>query len=132
MALMSSSIGYVCLFLCALCASCMNTRLNDASVSKTSVGPDRRDEMNEKRREQVTHIKTVLSKAFSSSWTVDETRPIGDDALRSVFFFDEMHGWIGGKGTLYRTTDGGKTWLRVDIHVSKAASVTKVIFTNLT
>jgi len=109
----------------------MNTRLDGAAASKTPGAPERSDQMNERRREEVIHVKTVLSKAELSSWKVDETRPIDQKALRSVFFIDEMHGWVGGTGTLYRTVDGGKTWLGVDIGVSKAAFVTKFLFTNL-
>jgi photosystem II stability/assembly factor-like uncharacterized protein len=33
--------------------------------------------------------------------------------LRAINFFDDNNGWIvGGYGTILRTTDGGKTWLR--------------------
>jgi photosystem II stability/assembly factor-like uncharacterized protein len=88
--------------------------------------------MKEKQRERVIHVKTVLGKADSSSWRVDETRAAGQQGLRSVFFLDDMHGWVGGRGALYRTTDGGKTWPRVDITVSKTACVKKLHFTNPT
>ena len=34
--------------------------------------------------------------------------------LRAVDFYDAEHGWIvGGYGAILRTTDGGKSWLRV-------------------
>jgi photosystem II stability/assembly factor-like uncharacterized protein len=42
--------------------------------------------------------------------------PLGIQAvawLRAINFFDDNHGWIvGGYGTILRTTDAGKTWLR--------------------
>jgi photosystem II stability/assembly factor-like uncharacterized protein len=40
---------------------------------------------------------------------------LGQDVLtwlRGLSFFDKDHGWmVGGYGLIYRTTDGGKTWL---------------------
>jgi photosystem II stability/assembly factor-like uncharacterized protein len=40
---------------------------------------------------------------------------LGQDVLtwlRGLHFFDKDHGWmVGGYGLIYRTTDGGKTWL---------------------
>ena len=30
--------------------------------------------------------------------------------LSQVRFFDKLHGWIVGYGTILRTDDGGKTW----------------------
>lgn len=129
---MSLSIVYVCVILCAVCASCVSTPSKVTAGSSTPSGPPPRDQMKEKQRERVIHVKTVLGKADSSSWRVDATRAVGQEVLRSVFFLDEMHGWVGGKGALYRTTDGGKTWLRVDISVSKTACVKKLLFTNPT
>jgi photosystem II stability/assembly factor-like uncharacterized protein len=42
--------------------------------------------------------------------------PLGIPAiawLRAIHFFDDNNGWIvGGYGTIVRTTDGGKSWLR--------------------
>ena len=91
-------IGYVCIFLSVLCASCINTRLNGAAVSKTPSRLERSDQMNEKRREEVIHIKTVLSKTDLSSWKVAEARPIGRESLLSVFFFDLEYELILGIG----------------------------------
>lgn len=31
-------------------------------------------------------------------------------ALRSVFFINELEGWIAGWGGIFHTTDGGKSW----------------------
>jgi photosystem II stability/assembly factor-like uncharacterized protein len=40
---------------------------------------------------------------------------IGQDVLtwlRAISFADDKHGWMaGGYGLIFRTTDGGKTWL---------------------
>ena len=41
------------------------------------------------------------------SWAADTTKLFG----ARVFFVDSLHGWIGGQNRLYRTIDGGETWL---------------------
>jgi photosystem II stability/assembly factor-like uncharacterized protein len=87
---------------------------------------------NEELMESVTKVKTTLSKAYSSSWKVDETEMIGHENLRSVYFLDAIHGWVGGKRVLYRTSDAGKTWLSVDIGLAENASVSQVVFLNAT
>jgi photosystem II stability/assembly factor-like uncharacterized protein len=47
-----------------------------------------------------------------AAWT---RAKIGQDVLtwlRSIHFSDPQHGWmVGGFGLIFRTTDGGKTWL---------------------
>ncbi len=88
--------------------------------------------MTERRREQVVHVNAVLGNVDSTSWKINETKTAGREDLRSLFFFDELHGWVGGKGALYRTTDGGQTWLHSDVAVSKVGSVKRLFFTNLT
>src|SRR5438132_10338437 len=125
---MSLSTAYLCVVLCAFCTSCVNTAPRVAAGQNARTMPLQRNQMKEKQREQVTHVQSVLGKADSLSWKVDEMRTVGQEGLRSVFFLDEMHGWIGGKGALYRTTDGGKSWLLVDIGVSKSRFVRKVLF----
>jgi photosystem II stability/assembly factor-like uncharacterized protein len=55
----------------------------------------------------------VIRKAPSDpAWT---RAKIGQDVLtwlRAVHFSDQQHGWmVGGFGLIFRTTDGGKTWL---------------------
>ena len=39
--------------------------------------------------------------------------PPGGGQLNGVFFADAGHGWAVGEGTIFRTDDGGKRWLRV-------------------
>ncbi|MBN1163772.1 MAG: hypothetical protein JXB45_04285 [Candidatus Krumholzibacteriota bacterium] len=48
-----------------------------------------------------------------------EERKITENRLRSVLFIDEENGFIAGdrnrrEGVLYRTKDGGESWLKVD------------------
>jgi photosystem II stability/assembly factor-like uncharacterized protein len=130
--MMNRSIMHFCVFFCALCASCANIYPNRPSALKTITGTETKEQVNEKRREEVTHVKTVLSTVGLSHWKLDEVRTTGREDPRAVYFLDEMNGWVGGKDALYRTTDGGKTWLRVNVDLTKAAVVTKIVFPNLT
>jgi photosystem II stability/assembly factor-like uncharacterized protein len=47
-----------------------------------------------------------------------------------VFFLDSDLGWAGGKGVLYRTNDGGESWLPVEIDLQNDTFVTQILFTN--
>lgn len=45
---------------------------------------------------------------------ITDVRIREDVVLNTVFFLDELHGWIGGEsGLVLRTQDGGKTWERM-------------------
>jgi photosystem II stability/assembly factor-like uncharacterized protein len=56
--------------------------------------------------------EVVYREAGAEAWS---RAKLGQDVLtwlRSINFFDKDHGWmVGGYGLIYRTTDGGKTWL---------------------
>jgi len=114
-----------------LCISCMNTRSGGAAHSSLP-SPEGLNKMDNREREQVTHVEATLKKSASVDWHVDETKTVGRDDLVSVFFLDENHGWAGTRDALYSTTDGGKNWRRIEIGVSKTALVKKVVFTSQT
>jgi photosystem II stability/assembly factor-like uncharacterized protein len=56
--------------------------------------------------------EVVHREAGADTWS---RAKLGQDVLtwlRSLSFSDKEHGWmVGGYGLIYRTTDGGKTWL---------------------
>ncbi len=56
--------------------------------------------------------EVVRREAGEGSW---KRAKLGQDVLtwlRALSFSDPQHGWlVGGFGLIYRTTDGGKTWL---------------------
>jgi len=48
----------------------------------------------------------------------------GEDLMLSVFFADNMTGWIGGYSTILRkTTDGGDTWSELNLYVGAISSI---------
>jgi photosystem II stability/assembly factor-like uncharacterized protein len=112
-----------------LCISCMNTRSGGTALSRLP-SPEVRSQMGNREREQVTHVEATLKKSASVDWHVDETKTVGQEDLASVFFLDENHGWAGTRDTLYSTTDGGKSWRRIEIRISKTALVKKIVFTS--
>ncbi len=47
--------------------------------------------------------------------------------LRSIYFTDELHGWVAGwDGAVFRTVDGGRSW--VDLSLRKEYDFEKVFF----
>lgn len=43
-----------------------------------------------------------------------------DASYSSIFFIDEMNGWIGGRSNrIKKTTDGGKSWISLNIGIIK-------------
>jgi photosystem II stability/assembly factor-like uncharacterized protein len=53
---------------------------------------------------------TVLRLQPDGVWSHDPNVPALPLPLSQVRFFDKLHGWIVGYGTILRTEDGGKTW----------------------
>ena len=53
---------------------------------------------------------TVLRLQPDGVWAHDPSVPALPLPLSQVRFFDKLHGWIVGYGTILRTEDGGKTW----------------------
>jgi photosystem II stability/assembly factor-like uncharacterized protein len=112
------------LLLCSLCSSCATTYSNGSAARPVN----ERTPVHEKLMESVIRVKATHTRSGSSAWSVDEKRTQGRENLRSVYFLDANHGWVGGKGVLYKTTDGGKTWLSVGIDIPKEAFVKELFF----
>jgi photosystem II stability/assembly factor-like uncharacterized protein len=126
---MDQRVKCSCVLFLLLGASCVMIHTNSFVVmEKTALSGQ--SPKNEQIVENVTRVNTTLSKAGSSPWTVDETRTAGRETLRSIYFLDETRGWVGGKGVLYRTADGGRSWQHVDMRLSPSAFVTQVVFSN--
>ncbi len=53
---------------------------------------------------------TVLRLQPDGVWAHDPNVPALPLPLSQVRFFDKLHGWIVGYGTILHTEDGGKTW----------------------
>lgn len=69
----------------------------------------------------VTWEGTILhTENEADSWSkmkVSIGKPVREDA---IFFIDSKHGWaVGGYGTAFRTTDGGKEWEEMDLGTTR-------------
>ncbi len=54
-------------------------------------------------------------KTWTSAVPAQSTNPLDIHIFSSVWFEDEMHGYIGGAGELFTTTDGGQTFLKKNL-----------------
>lgn len=87
--------------------------------------------------ETITVLKPLpatVNKDTRSSVTVNETMIAGKAASRFEFtraqFVSETHGWVMSSHSLYRTTDGGKTWERLSQEPEKDARFNSFSFVN--
>jgi|YelNatPaOPRAMG01_1025707.scaffolds.fasta_scaffold03859_3 photosystem II stability/assembly factor-like uncharacterized protein len=53
---------------------------------------------------------TILGLQPNGAWARETSVPALPVPLSQVRFFDSMHGWIVGYGTILYTADGGRTW----------------------
>ena len=60
-------------------------------------------------------FKTIVLKTTNSGseWTANDF-PAQNVFMRTIFFFDEQNGWIGGTNIM-GTTDGGTTWFEANV-----------------
>jgi photosystem II stability/assembly factor-like uncharacterized protein len=65
----------------------------------------------------VKNVKRVVAKTVDGGLTWAEIELVNDHAVRQfgVGFIDPRTGWIGTTTTGFQTTDGGATWMRVDM-----------------
>lgn len=60
---------------------------------------------------QLTYGNLLRFDKDSKKWIILDTYRSNGWALNSIFFFDELHGFIvGNHGTIIKTNDGGKNW----------------------
>lgn len=70
----------------------------------------------------------VLTKPSVQYWQVETLTFPSKSPLRSGFFVDGNNGWVGGKGTLYGTRDGGKSWIASSLIIDQKSVVTQLQF----
>jgi len=46
-----------------------------------------------------------------------------DAAARSIFFLNASHGWAGGRGTIFATGDGGRSWRSARVGLGVVSSI---------
>src|SRR6266404_3409367 len=82
-------------------------------------------------RSQIKHVLTTrlssLNKHGLSPFKVS-VNELGKQDLRVTYFVDELHGWAGGGGELFKTSDGGTTWQSVKVQIPSGANIGKVLF----
>ncbi|HET6511899.1 MAG TPA: hypothetical protein VFH43_06890, partial [Candidatus Kapabacteria bacterium] len=67
-------------------------------------------------------IVLLLAVQANAQWINLGDKTTGDKSIMSMFFFNELHGFLGVQSPagleILRTTDGGKTWLSVPLELS--------------
>jgi len=99
-----------------------------ASPSKTEVLMEAKAEVKEEAKEQVRSAKTQTPVSLEAEtpsvadaltnvaianpkWEIVRQSSATNKNLRAIFFVDSLTGWAAGEaGTVFRTTDGGRTW----------------------
>ncbi|MGE5429880.1 MAG: YCF48-related protein [Syntrophomonadaceae bacterium] len=74
----------------------------------------------------------AVSEDKGISWNLTPSQPFrAKDNLTSGFFSDENNGWVGGgKGILYKTTNGGASWQEKTDTLVYSGTVDDIYFTN--
>ena len=58
------------------------------------------------------------------------TKVKGANSLTSAHFLDEKNGWVAERKLLFRTSDGGRNWQKLNIKLPSEASISSVFFIN--
>src|SRR5690349_15608897 len=94
---------YYCVGLCMFSYGCAGSASNGSTPKDRNAVPT--NASSSQLAVSVTQVKAVLVDSRSSDWKVEEKKTAGGEELRSVCFIDDLNGWVGGKGVLYRTAD---------------------------
>ena len=79
---------------------------------------------------RIVNIESHFVKEQRKSWDVNAIRLPGREDLRSVWFIDQMQGWVAGDRALYKTADSGQTWEQIKIDLPEDAKIGHVFFIN--
>lgn len=77
----------------------------------------------------VTTIESDLIKR-QAPWAAAAVKAAGRESMAPLNVVDEMHGWAAGGSDLYKTADGGKTWVKVSLEAPPASKVASISFVN--
>ncbi|MFL5763507.1 MAG: YCF48-related protein [Bacteroidia bacterium] len=73
--------------------------------------------------------KAAFGRIVDSSWTASTVISGGTSYFGAIYFFNRMEGWLGGSsGLLYKTTNGGLSWISFSSGVT--SYITDIIFTD--
>jgi photosystem II stability/assembly factor-like uncharacterized protein len=100
---------------------CSPTRVeSSASISTKTLRPP----------QGVTYVETNISESNQTGWKVSVSKLNNPIKLSFISFLDGERGWAGGRGGMYQTSDGGRSWGRVDIDISPTTDARGVTFSD--
>jgi photosystem II stability/assembly factor-like uncharacterized protein len=63
-------------------------------------------------------------------WQIEESKINYNGKFNVIRFLDEQTGWIGGDEGLYKTTNAGKTWEKVNFELPNKSRITHIDFSD--
>ncbi|GAB1350864.1 hypothetical protein MASR1M107_30790 [Ignavibacteriales bacterium] len=77
---------------------------------------------------KILFLILISMNILNAQWFWQNPVPNGDN-LHDVYFIDSLQGWtVGSMGTVFRTTDGGESW--VQQQSGKGLSLSSAFFTD--
>lgn len=77
----------------------------------------------------ITEVTSFLSREKSTLWTVESLKiPRAEGTFEHVFFLDNALGWVASKSALFKTSNGGQSWIRVRVKIQPRAEITDINF----
>jgi photosystem II stability/assembly factor-like uncharacterized protein len=74
------------------------------------------------------NVVSNISETNQPVWKVSAAAGNDRKDLKFISLLDEAHGWVGGHGAMYKTSDGGQSWERVNIGMSPSTVATGMAF----
>lgn len=114
---------WVCWSLCL--TSCSNAVSQNASSQMAS--------QNIQPAQHIVEVNSRVEEKVSPLWKLSRYRIGSKESLQALHFSDSDNGWIASyEGSLYKTTNGGKTWQKVNTNISPGARISSIFFINST
>jgi len=107
--------------------------LNNKS-KETSPNKELTEARNMKKSPERQNI--VLGRSNGGNWQINSEK-FGKNDLTGIYFTDVNNGWVSGRtgnsvmpeeSVLHKTTDGGKSWQKVELNIPKDSSIMEIQF----
>ncbi len=79
---------------------------------------------------EIVDVRGDVAIGNPSSWQIDTFKLGSLESFDSIYFLDDVHGWVAGASTLYKTINAGETWRQVEIKVPQQARISDIFFVN--